>query len=88
MDGSKLLFTPTEPGAYIVQVDDAPALASVAVNVDVLESDVRPGQGLAQLQSAIRPDQVLRRIQMGPYLLFFVLAGFILQSIWSLKGRS
>ncbi|MFT4627999.1 MAG: hypothetical protein ACI8PZ_006693, partial [Myxococcota bacterium] len=56
IEGRRLLFTPDGPGAYSIVVDDAPALAWVAVNTDPIESDVRPYEAVARVERDLNPD--------------------------------
>lgn len=79
--GNTLGFTPEEAGAYLVETPGAPPLAWVAVNVDPVESDVSPGPSLVETAAEIDPERFLVRLGLGPWLLWAVLAGALLQAL-------
>lgn len=86
--GSSLSFVPDASGAYRVETPGAPPLAWVAVNTDLAESDVRPGPSLQALAATVDPDRYERRLALGPFLLWAVLALAALQAaVAVLLGR-
>ena len=88
IEGSTLLFTPTRPGAYEIQVDDAPTLSWVAVNTVPLESDVRRSGGLVRAQRDIDPEQMVRKLDLAPYLLWLSFAFLVVQGVgWKRRIR-
>lgn len=64
------------PGAYRVETPGSPALAWVAVNVDLQESDVRRGEGLLAFASQVDPERYVIRRALSVWC--FVLAGVFL----------
>lgn len=78
--GASLAFTPTVAGAYLVETPGAPPLAWVAVNTELAESDVRPGPSLRALAATVDPDRYEKRLDLGPWLLWLVLALVVAQA--------
>jgi hypothetical protein len=78
-------FTPTRAGAYAVQTPGAPPLAWVAVNVDPMESDVRPGPSLIETAAEIDPERFLHRLGLAPWLLLAAMALAALQALLARK---
>jgi len=77
IEGTTLLFTPQEPGAYAVQVEAVPTMAWVAVNLDGVESDVRAYDSVAAAESAIKPELFTRYIDLSPWLWGLALLAFL-----------
>ncbi len=59
-------FTPRRPGSYTVSIEGGPPIAWVAVNPPAPESDVRRQTGLAEVEAAIDPTRLTRRVALGP----------------------
>ncbi len=85
VDAGKVLFIPEKPGAYTVQVEGSPPLASVAVNTRIEESDVRRSSSIAGVEREIRPDLFARRVDLSPYLYWAALVFFTVQAMVSLR---
>ncbi len=87
IEGSTLMFTPERPGAYAVQVEAVPTIAWVAANLDVVESDVRAYDSVAEAESAIKPELFTRYIDLSPWMwglaFFALLAIAALSMFWS-----
>ena len=82
IEGAKLLFTPQVAGAYHLELDSAPPLAHVAVNVDPDESDVRRYDSVEEVERALAPDLLTRHIDLsrpmlGATLVLLVAAGLL-----------
>jgi hypothetical protein len=60
-----------------------PAMASIAVNVDVAESDVRRHRTLAQTAATIDPERFMHRLELHRWALWFALALAVLQAIFA-----
>lgn len=89
IEGSRLFFTPEEPGAYRLVVESAPTLAWVAVNLDPAESDVRVYDNtVEEVQTSIVPDLFLKHVDLSPWLFGVALALGLLQALLGLSGRS
>jgi hypothetical protein len=86
IDGSTLLFVPEKPGAYVLQVEDAPPLAYVAVDTAPEESDVRRYDQIAAAEQAIKPELFLRRVDLSPWLLAAGLALVLVQAGLALRS--
>lgn len=80
-------FTPDRAGAYRVETPGAPPLAFVAVNVDPLESDVRPGPSLVEVAAEIDPERFLRHVPLAPWLLGLAMALALGQAALSAPRR-
>ena len=80
-------FTPERAGAYRVETPGAPPLAYVAVNVDPIESDVRPGPSLVEVAAEIDPERFLRHVPLSPWLLGLALALALGQAALSAPRR-
>lgn len=76
-----IAFIPDRAGAWRVETPGAPVLAWIAVNVDPLESDIRPGPGLMELAAQVDPDTYLRRRELAEPLLALALALGLLQAL-------
>ncbi len=74
-------------GAYRVEAPGAPPLARVAVNVDPLESDVRPGPSLAETAAEVDPDRFVERVSLLQYLLWAVLGCALLLGLLARRSR-
>lgn len=81
----ELRFTPQAPGAYELRLEQGPPLALIAVNTPVEESDVRPGQALAEAEAAVRPELLSRTAELGPWASLVALALLLAQSVWSAR---
>jgi hypothetical protein len=85
IEGSHLLFSPDEPGAYELHLESAPPLAWVAVNSDPDESDVRGYHSVSAAEAEIKPELFLRFLDLGRV---FVGLGMLLLLIQALvAGR-
>ncbi|MFT5585119.1 MAG: hypothetical protein ACI9VR_002707, partial [Cognaticolwellia sp.] len=84
-----LSFVPSEPGAYQVGSPGQPPAAWVAVNVAPQESDVRVSDTITEVQRAIDPALLERKIPLGPVSLWVGLVALLAQAILSfgLGGR-
>lgn len=60
-----LSFVPDVPGEYAVQIGDQPALARVAVNTPLPESDVRHTSSILAAQAEIAPDRLTRHLPLA-----------------------
>ena len=78
-----LSFVPTQPGAYEVGSPGQPATAWIAVNVAPQESDVRVSDTITEVQRAIDPALLERRIPLGPVALWVALAALLAQALLS-----
>jgi hypothetical protein len=88
IESGRLLFTADRPGAYALQVEEMPALAWVAVNTPVEESDVRRSQSIARVEQELRPELFLRRIDLSPWLLAAAMVLLVTQAAASLRGTA
>lgn len=89
LDGRRLVFTPTEPGAYELALQSAPPLAWVAVNVPAEESDVRSYDTVVAAERAIAPDLLTRRVDLARPAWAGVMLLLLAQGVLSLaRGRS
>ncbi len=88
IEGSSLSFVPERPGAYALQVEGAPVLAWVAVNVSPDESDVRPYDSVAETGRRIAPELYVRQMDLSPGLFGFALLLLLGQALLALRGRS
>jgi hypothetical protein len=87
IDGTKLVFTPEEAGAYVLQLESAPPLAWVAVNTDPIESDVRSYDSVANVERELDPSLLTRRVDLGRQMLSLGLLGLALSSVLALRGE-
>lgn len=81
IEGSNILFRPSEPGAYELRLPDAPPLAWIAVNTDPLESDVRTTDSLAAAERELDPERFTLHADLAPGLLGFALFALVLQAL-------
>ena len=83
-------FTPERAGAYRIGVSGLPSLASVAVNMDTAESDVRRQTSLARTAAAVDPDRFMHRLQLNKwaFVLLLVLAAMVAVFAWRLGLRT
>ena len=88
IDGSTLRFTPDEPGAYRVGLEDAPPMAWVAVNTDPEESDVRSFHSVTAAQTEVDPDLFKVELQLAGGLWSASGALLILQALLMIRRRS
>jgi hypothetical protein len=88
IEGTWLFFTPERPGAYRFEVESAPTLAWVAVNLDNRESDVRRYDSVAEAEAEIVPDLFLRHLDLSPWLLLGALGLMLIQGLLALGGRA
>ena len=88
IQGAQITFTPDEAGAYRLEIDSAPPLAFVAVNVDPVESDVRRTQSVESVERELSPDLLTTELDLSPWLLGAALALLVAQAAWALRpGR-
>lgn len=85
IEGSQILFKPGDPGPYKLQLPDAPPLAWIAVNIDPIESDVRPSLTLAAVERELDPERFLRHADLAPGLLGLALALLFLQALFATR---
>lgn len=88
IEGSRVLFTPEQPGAYRVGLADAPPLAWVAVNHDPVESDVRRYASIAGVEREIAPELLERHVDLSRPLLGFGLLLLVGQALLAMRGGS
>jgi len=86
IEGSKLLFTPRQPGAYEVRADSAATLAWVAINGDPDESDVRAYGSVAGVEGELKPELLERRVDLGRGFFGFGLLLLVGQALLALRG--
>lgn len=86
IEGTRLSFTPAEPGAYHLVLEGAPPLAWVAVNTDPEESDVRAYASVAEVEQQIDPELLTREIDLGQPLLGLGLLAVLAQALLALRG--
>jgi len=89
VDSGVVRFTPDKAGAYRVGVAGMPALAVVAVNMDISESDVRRHTSLARTAAAVDPDRFMHRVQLHKWAfgLLLLLAALVGVAAWRLGLR-
>ena len=73
IDAGVVRFTPLEAGAHRIAQPGLPALASLAVNMDVTESDVRRQTTLARTAAEVDPDRFMHRVPLNRYSFWLVL---------------
>jgi hypothetical protein len=83
VEGGMVRMTPLVAGAHYVLSPGMPAMASIAVNVDVAESDVRRHRTLAQTAATIDPERFMHRLELHRWALWFALALAVLQAIFA-----
>lgn len=88
IEGSSLIFVPERPGAYALQLEDAPPLAWIAVNVSPDESDVRPYDSVAETEKQMDPDLFLRHMELSPAFFGVALVLLLLQALLAVRGTS
>jgi hypothetical protein len=88
VEGSRLLFTPEQPGAYALTLADAPPLAWVAVNTDPGESDVRSYDDVARVEREIDPELLVRRVELARPVLGLGLVLVLLQALLAARGQT
>ncbi len=88
IEGSKLLFTPREAGAFAIVLDSAPQLAWVAVNTDPTESDVRVTDSVAEQERAIAPELLQRHVDLARPAFGLGLVLLLGQALLSVRGTS
>ncbi len=88
INGAQVTFTPEKAGAYRIEIESAPPLAWVAVNVDPLESDVRRTQSVESVERDLAPDLLTTELDLSPWLFGAALLLFVAQAGWALRpGR-
>ncbi|TVQ89928.1 MAG: VWA domain-containing protein [Deltaproteobacteria bacterium] len=88
IEGTKLIFTPSRPGAYELRVDASPPLAWVAANLDPTESDVRVYETVMEAEARIAPERFLRHVDLSPWLLGGALLLALMIALLALRGRA
>ncbi|MEC9389171.1 MAG: BatA domain-containing protein [Myxococcota bacterium] len=73
IDGT-IRFVPNEAGAHRVMSPGIPPLASIAVNMDGAESDVRRHNSLAKTSAEIDPERFMHTAPLDRYALWLALA--------------
>lgn len=86
IEGSSIVFTPDEPGAYELHLDSAPPLAWVAVNTDPIESDVRAYDSVLAVERELAPDLLVQQHDLGRGFLAFGLLLLAAQSLLAARG--
>lgn len=89
VQGGVVRMTPVVAGAHYVVSPGMPTLASIAVNVDVTESDVRRHSTLAQTAATIDPDRFMHRLKLHRWALWLALVLAVLQAgfAWGLVRK-
>ena len=72
VDGA-VRFLPQQAGAHRIVSPGMPPLASVAVNVDIAESDVRRHSTLAQTSADIDPERFMHKAPLDRYAIWLAL---------------
>jgi len=85
IQGAELTFTPDKAGAYRIEIESAPPLAWVAVNVDPAESDVRRTQSVESVERELSPELLTTQLDLSPWFLGLALLFFVLQAGWALR---
>ena len=88
IEGANLLFQPTAPGAYVVELESAPALAQVAVNSNPDESDVRRYGSVAEVEREIAPELLTQHLDLSRPLMWLALGLSLLASGFAVRGVS
>ena len=81
VDGGVVRLTPLVAGAHHVVSPGMPVMASIAVNVDVKESDVRRHSTLAQTAATIDPERFMHRLELHRWALWLALLLAVIQAI-------
>ncbi len=76
----RLVFVPRQPGAYTLSLPGSPPLAWVAVNTPSAESDVRRYERLSQIEAALAPQLLQRRVGLGIGAFVLALVFLLLQA--------
>ena len=86
---SRLRFSPKRPGAYTVQYAGVPALAEVAVNTPLTESNLDVPLELVELEAELAPELFMRKAGLGLPAIWLALACWLVQSVLArvLSGR-
>jgi len=89
LDSGVVRFTPERAGPYRIGAPGLPSLASVAVNMDIAESDVRRHTSLARTAAAVDPDRFMHRLQLNKwaFAVLLVLAALAGAVAWRLGLR-
>lgn len=88
IEGTRLTFVPSAPGAYRIEIESAPPLAWVAVNTDPEESDVRTYASVAAVEREIAPELLTRHFDLGRPLLGLGLLLLVLQALGAVRGTA
>ncbi len=82
-------FSPDQAGAYRVGVSGMPALAVVAVNMDITESDVRRHTSLARTAATVDPERFMHRLKLSRWALTLLLILAVLVGVlaWRMGRR-
>ena len=87
IEGSQLLFTPEEAGAYQLRLPDSPPLAWIAINTDPIESDVRHLESIAAVGQELDPEKFTQHKDFAFPLLVFSFLCFLVQGLLSARPR-
>ena len=82
----KLVFVPTAPGPHLVEASDGRPVGEVAVNVPLVESDIRVGETLRAAQLRLVPDRLFQRKELGT-LALLAASGLLLAAAAIAGGR-
>lgn len=86
IEGSQLLFTPEQAGAYEVRIESAPPLAWVAVNTPPEESDVRRYDSIREAEADIAPELFRRYVDLSPWMFGLAVLLMLAQALMALRG--
>lgn len=88
IEGTTLSFVPDRPGAFHLELEGAMPLAWAAVNTDPDESDVRPYGSVAEVESEIAPEILVRKVDLAMPFIIVCLVLFSFQALVALRGTT